>query len=237
MSEAASDLFPPALVGMLNARVVQGRTRQVNFVGGSTRNNLFVLANLLRERRPQRTLEIGLACGASALAFAHAHRVAGGPDERIHVAIDPFQADLDDAALVQIESEGLDRHFRFMREPSYAALPQLLRDGERFDIIYIDGSHHFDHVFIDLFYAGRLLLHRGVVLFDDSTLPEVKKVIAFVRRNLAHALVEMDLTRHRRKRAFDWRYKLAGLMGRRQLTAFEKIADPQRSIVSAFKQF
>lgn len=237
MSKSAIDIFPPALHRMLSVRVVQGRTREFPLVGASTLNNLFVLANMLRELRPKRTLEIGLACGTSALVFASAHRLVGDGAERIHVAIDPFQSDLDDAGLAQIESEGLTRYFQFMREPSYVALPKLLRDEISFDIIYIDGSHHFEHVFIDIFYSSRLLSEGGIVLFDDSAWPEVRKVVKFVRGNLAHALTEIDLARYRKDDRRDLRYKVAGIFGRKQLTGFKKIADPQRAVTSVMRSF
>ena len=230
-------MFPPSLRKMLETQRVQGRTRELGFVGGSTENNLFVLTNYLDKHKPARTLEVGLACGASALAFTHMHRLIGGDTERVHVAIDPFQADLDDAALVQIEDEGLDSYFRFIRKPSYAALPKMLREGLTFDMIYIDGSHHFDHVFIDIFYSARLLSKGGIVLFDDSTLPEVRKVISFVRRNWMHAFSETDLAEYRRDSGRSWRYRVAKALGRVQLTGFRKNADPERSAESSFKSF
>jgi len=221
---------------MRETGIVQGRTRQLELVGASTENNLFVLANLLRTYKPARTLEIGLGCGASALAFAHAHRVIGAGAERVHVAIDPFQADLDDAGIVQIENDGLSPYFRLIREPSYLALPKLLRDGETFDMVYIDGNHYFDHVFIDVFYTSRLLVEGGIVLFDDSAKQEVKKVITFVRRNWAHALFEIDLAEYR-KGGGDLRYKTAKILGRTQLAAFRKVAAAERSAESVFKNF
>ena len=35
-------------------------------------------------------------------------------------------------------------------------------------MIYVDGSHNFEHVFIDAYYSVQLLDMGGVVLFDDS---------------------------------------------------------------------
>ena len=233
----AAELFPPALRKMLSTRMVQGRTRELALVGDSTENNLFIIANLLREHKPMRTLEIDLACGASALAFAHAHRNADDGVKRVHVAVDPFQADLDDAGLVQIENDGLSPYFQFIRGSSYAAHPKLLRDGESFGMIYIDGSHHLDHVFIDASYAARLLPVGGIVLFDDSAWPEVNKVIRFVRQNWKHAFSEIDLAPYRKGGGTDWRYRIARSLKRNQLTGFKKIDDPERSANSVLKKF
>ena len=46
-----------------------------------------------------------------------------------------------------------------------------LDKGERFDMIYIDGSHEFDEVFVDAYYSYRLLSPGGIMLLDDSPHP------------------------------------------------------------------
>jgi len=39
--------------------------------------------------------------------------------------------------------------------------------GESFDLIYIDGSHHFIDVLADAFSAHEVLTEKGVIVFDD----------------------------------------------------------------------
>lgn len=38
---------------------------------------------------------------------------------------------------------------------------------DRFDIIYIDGSHHSDDVIVDAFKAFEMLTLGGIIIFDD----------------------------------------------------------------------
>ena len=47
-------------------------------------------------------------------------------------------------------------------------LPQLTSDNyEKFDIVFIDGSHYADDVLSDAINAWRLLALNGVIIFDD----------------------------------------------------------------------
>ena len=72
----------------------------------------------------------------------------------------------------------------FREECSALELPKLMKQGARFDLVYIDGSHLFEDVFIDAYFVARLLTQGGVVVFDDSTNPHIAKVLRFLRRVL-----------------------------------------------------
>jgi predicted O-methyltransferase YrrM len=223
-----TNLFPNQLVKMLETRKVRGRTRDLPLMGASTENNLHVLAKLIRDLKPVDTLEIGLGTAASALVIAHGLRLNEDGIIRSHTAIDPYQHLLDDAGTVQIERAGLERYFALMRNQSLVALPELLAKGRQFDVIYIDGSHLFEHVFIDMFYSMRLLRTGGIMLLDDSTLPDIQKIVNFVRRNFKGKFEELDLTPLRNPKATGLRYKVAKLINRVQLTGFVKRNDPER---------
>ena len=71
------------------------------------------------------------------------------------------------------------RHFEFaacwsedlhlVEERSEFALPTILTSNEgRFDFIFIDGWHTFDHTILDCFYAIRLLRVGGYLVLDDA---------------------------------------------------------------------
>lgn len=50
---------------------------------------------------------------------------------------------------------------------SHIVLPRLLEEGERFDVVFIDGSHAYADVVIDSQFGWRLLKPGGVLIWDD----------------------------------------------------------------------
>ncbi len=50
---------------------------------------------------------------------------------------------------------------------SLHVLPQLLDEEQKFDVIYVDGSHFADDVLTDGINAWRLLKQGGIMIFDD----------------------------------------------------------------------
>lgn len=67
---------------------------------------------------------------------------------------------------------------------SLQVLPQLLDEDQRFDVIYVDGSHFSDDVLMDAIVAWRLLNQGGVIIFDDVLSPFYTRA----RANTAWAL-------------------------------------------------
>lgn len=146
------------------------------------------LYDFLREERPERTLEIGLAYGLSALFICQAHRDNGAEAE--HTAIDPAECAMwDGIGLRNIERAGFNRRFRFIEARSDEALPRLCAGEERFDFAFVDGSHLFDNAFVDFFYIDKMLGVGGHVAFDDLWMPAVRRVASFALRNRGYRLV------------------------------------------------
>jgi predicted O-methyltransferase YrrM len=54
-----------------------------------------------------------------------------------------------------------------IRRPSRVALPELITAGKRFDLVYVDGSHHGADVFVDAALASMLVDPGGILIFDD----------------------------------------------------------------------
>lgn len=73
----------------------------------------------------------------------------------------------------------------FYAEESQVLLPRLLAEGRVFDLVFIDGNHRFEGVFLDLIYSGRLLKEEGIVFVDDVQLPAVQRAVNFCVSNLA----------------------------------------------------
>ena len=194
----------------------------------TTIGNLRTLAQLFDEIKPARTLEIGLGAGASALLFA-SHHQAAGHGAQVHVAIDPYQLSptaFNSAGLRALERAGLDRFVSYRNGLSSLELPKLIDEGASFDLIYIDGSHLFEDVFVDAYFSLRLLNSEGVMAFDDSSAAQVLKVIRFVRANMKSCLAELDLSPYRNDPPFF--YPTAKALGRLQLTAFRRVGPTER---------
>lgn len=84
-------------------------------------------------------------------------------------------------------------------------------------MIYIDGSHEFDEVFLDAYYSARLLTPDGIMLLDGSPHPPIAKVVGVLRKS--RLLSEVDLMPWRSDSSL--RYRVARTLGRAQLTAFQ----------------
>ncbi len=145
------------------------------------------LYNWIRSRRPQRTIEIGLAYGVSALFICQA---LSDNQQGTHIAIDPRERDRwENLGLEQLAEAGLTDLMTFYEAPSHVQLPQLLHEGVQVDFAFVDGNHRFDYVFLDSFYLDRLLSVGGVIAFDDVWLPSVRKVIRFMLTSKGYRVV------------------------------------------------
>jgi predicted O-methyltransferase YrrM len=230
--------FSPVLDKMVSEGQVAGSAGQIlRPTGMASRNTLLTLRNLCMVRKPERTLEVGLAYGSSCLVFAQSHVDLGHRPSGQHIAIDPFQHEMGDAGLAQLERAGQSSCLTFYRESSYQRLPRLLDKVKQFDLCFIDGSHLFEDCFLDAFYCARLLAADGVMVLDDATDPHVAKVTRFVERNLSQSLVALDLGPFRPDGGRTYKYRLARALGRSQLKAFRKIGEPMRPWNSPFVPF
>jgi len=156
------------------------------------------LGRLLEELKPNDTLEIGMANGESSClicSFLHDH--GGGR----HVAVDPFETSesgWNGQGLRLLEDSGLRDHLDFIEDYDYLAMPQLIREGRRFDFVLIDGWHSFDYTLLDLFYADLLLKVGGVVVVHDTGWPAVYKAVRFLESHKPYERISPPPTLHLR---------------------------------------
>ena len=124
------------------------------------------LYRTVRQYKPTNVLEIGFASGVSSLSILTG-LVENGPDGRL-TSVDGWQtSSFRSTGLHNVAAAGFaDRH-RWLDAVDWVAMPKLLADGERFDLVYIDGSHAFEHVILDAFYADKLLNVGGLMAFND----------------------------------------------------------------------
>lgn len=143
------------------------------------------LAALASAEGVTRTLEVGVGIGVGTLAICQALlEVSGGGD---HTVIDPY-AFGGDVGVHTIRDAGVEPMVTRLREPSQLALPRMVGEGARFDLILVDGGHRFDDVFLDLIYADRLLEPGRVVVIDDLWMPAIRAATSYIERNLGYAL-------------------------------------------------
>jgi predicted O-methyltransferase YrrM len=162
-----------------------------------------LLRDLLIAERARTVVEIGLAYGSSALAIGEAlltgeERAAGEAlptgealltgEERAaprHVVIDPFQFDAyNDVGWNLMGRAGLDRIAELIRTPSSEALPRLLAEGLVADAAFVDGSHRFHEVFVDLYYLRKIVRPGGLIVLDDDWAPSIRTAVRYYERNL-----------------------------------------------------
>jgi predicted O-methyltransferase YrrM len=141
-----------------------------------------VLRNLLLAENPRTVIEIGLAYGSSALAIAEA-LVAARSDEARHVIVDAYQKDFHGSGWAAIAGAGLAGLCSLVEERSQIALPRLLGNGFVADAAFVDGSHIFHNVFVDLFYLRELVRPGGLVILDDCSYPSVATAARYFEVN------------------------------------------------------
>lgn len=156
------------------------------------------IAALVVREQARRTLEVGIGIGVGTLAVCEALLELGV--EGGHVVVDPFDFG-NDVAVRTLRDAGVEPMVTRLREPSQTALPRMVAEGDRLDLVLVDGGHRFDEVFLDLIHADALVRPGGVVVTDDLWLPAIRMAVSYLERNLGY-VTEPDAFpgayRHRR---------------------------------------
>lgn len=138
---------------------------------------------------PINVLEIGSHEGRSTVWMLH--NLCINPSS-ILISIDPYftndvttPVDNNTKLLFtnNIEFSGKGDQIIQYRDLSKNVLPQL---DIKFDIIYIDGSHLFEDVLIDIEYSYKIIKNNGLILIDDygSSTPDISKAVnLFMSKN------------------------------------------------------
>ncbi len=115
-----------------------------------------VLRDLLLAENARVVIEIGLAYGSSALAIGEALTSQVHHDAR-HVIIDACQHPFQNAGWEAVTSAGLRNLCTLLTERSQVALPRLVTEEFVADAAFVDGSHIFHNVFVDLYFCENSL--------------------------------------------------------------------------------
>jgi len=148
-----------------------------------------LVRDLLIAEEAQTVVEIGLAYGSSALAIGEALVAVGKPHPR-HIVIDPFQQQaFNNVGWNLLCSAGLDSIADLVTAPSSLALAQLVMDGVVADAAFIDGSHRFHEVFVDLYFLRKIVKPGGLIILDDDFHPPVRAALRYYERNLGFTVL------------------------------------------------
>ncbi|MBI2055870.1 MAG: class I SAM-dependent methyltransferase [Candidatus Sungbacteria bacterium] len=175
-----------------NGKVVARSDNSVNDISPVAINAVQgeALRNWVIKEKAIQTIEIGLAWGLGALHICEG-LLTNGDQNAHHITIDPFQHHFKDCGLQLLEEAGVLNFIEHTKTESQIALPKFVSEGRQFDLAFVDGSHLFDRVFLDLIYLGRLVRPRGVIFADDYQAPAVAKAVSFCLSNLGWKIEEM----------------------------------------------
>ena len=108
----------------------------------------------------------------------------------LHVIIDPLQAtEWSNVGWQMLRSAGLDAIARLVLQPSSLALPRLVAEGVTADAAFVDGSHRFHEVFVDLYFLRKIVRPGGLVVLDDHWWPSVRTAERYFEVNMGWRVV------------------------------------------------
>ena len=143
-----------------------------------------LLRDVLITDGAETVVEVGLAYGSSALAIGEALVTVDPPHPR-HLIIDPFQDSVwSNVGWDELRCAGLDSVATLMLAPSSIALPQLVAEGVAADAAFVDGSHRFHEVFVDLYFLRKVVRPGGLIVLDDTWAPSVRTAVHYYEQNL-----------------------------------------------------
>ena len=153
-----------------------GRYFPANFERG------LLLREIIRRRKPTRILELGTGRGLGILAMADQVQALAYESELVSVDIIPpasrqkWPICLDGQYGSEPRSvdEVWSRHFAELQTliqlrtgATTAVLPAFVKEGRKFDFIFVDAGHDVYSVFHDFGYSCLLLSEEGEILMDD----------------------------------------------------------------------
>jgi predicted O-methyltransferase YrrM len=135
------------------------------------------LAELASRPHVRNTIEIGCANGISSIYICSGISTKATPS---HTAIDPFQtSSYQGRGIENVRRAGFP-FFEVIEQPSEIALPDLLKNGKRYDMALIDGLHTADQTLLDFYYLDRMIPTGGILVVDDVNARAVNKIVHYI---------------------------------------------------------
>jgi Methyltransferase domain len=79
---------------------------------------------------------------------------------------------------------GLRSSTTLIRAWSSIALPRLVTEGFVADAAFVDGSHRFHEIFLDLYYLREIVRPGGLIVLDDDWAPLVRTGVRYYEQHL-----------------------------------------------------
>jgi hypothetical protein len=150
------------------------------------------IQGIIREARPQVSLEVGCAYGVSSLYICEALCEVNAVK---HIIIDSHQSfpygkdhrsGWEGIGLANLRRAGYIDLVDFYEVPSHQGLSRLIEERATIDFAFVDGAHTFDYVLVDVFLIDKLLRPGGIIILDDLLYPSIRSVCRYVLLNLRY---------------------------------------------------
>jgi predicted O-methyltransferase YrrM len=190
-----------------------------------------LIYSAIRRGKFTRCLETGFHTGSTALYMCAA--IAGDDGEAGEAEDGESDASvvsicIDDDESIQrgvnlLEKLGVGGHHKLIRANSNKVLAEMFLAGERFDFIFIDGWKTFDHLAYEIYLYNQMLEKGGIIVFDDSWLPSIQKIIILLQRFYGYR--ELDYAQFNQSKRLRLWHILTMRSFRRPYRGVEKMLD------------
>lgn len=157
-----------------------------------------LIHRLIARHRLPRCLEIGLGTGSTAVYMLNA---TAGLDGAAVTTIELGGDAMNELGQRNLARYGAGARHTLVLENSNTAIPRLFAEGRRFDFMYVDGWKTFDHLAMEMYYLARMLTPGGFVVFDDTYVDGMVKVIDMAKA--LYGFAEIDYAAY----GEDWRLR------------------------------
>jgi predicted O-methyltransferase YrrM len=173
----------------------EGVIRDLDGITNIDKHSGSALYKIVKEIKPELSLEIGCAYGISMLYILQGLHENGYGS---HITLDPVESTKwYGIGLKSAEIAGLAHLLDHYELPSQKALPKLLERGIKIQFAFIDGNHLFDQTILEWYYIDKMLDIGGIVVFDDWWMPGVRSATNFVETNHDYQVVQYPSKRIR----------------------------------------
>jgi hypothetical protein len=148
----------------------------VSFQSSITEDERWRLVELAQGKR---VLEIGSAYGYTTCLMAQVAQEVIAVDPHAGYGSMPGSLPAINANIAALRLENVSK----LLTTSQEALPELLDEGEKFDLVFVDGDHRFQNATYDLSMGWQLLNFPGGVMavhdYGEVTCPDVMRAVDY----------------------------------------------------------